>query len=100
MKVLLINGSPKKEGCTYTALKVVADELEKNGIETEIFHVGTKAVKGCMGCGVCSKKGNHQCVYNYDTVNEGILKAKEADGIVFGSPVHYASASGNNIIYG
>ena len=94
MKVLLINGSPKKEGCTYTALKVVADELEKNGIETEIFHVGTKAVKGCMGCGVCSKKGNHQCVYNYDTVNEGILKAKEADGIVFGSPVHYASASG------
>lgn len=94
MKVLLINGSPKKEGCTYTALKLIADEIEKNGIETEIFHVGTKPVKGCMGCGVCSKNGNHQCVYTDDSVNEGILKAKEADAIVFGTPVHYASASG------
>ena len=51
MKVLLINGSPKKEGCTYTALKEVADELERNGVETEIFHIGTAPVKGCIGCG-------------------------------------------------
>lgn len=76
MKVLLINGSPKKEGCTYTALKEVADELERNGVETEIFHIGTAPVKGCMGCGYCAKTGNHQCVYNDDTVNEAILKAK------------------------
>ena len=94
MKVLLINGSPKKEGCTYTALKEVADELERNGVETEIFHIGTAPVKGCMGCGYCAKTGNHQCVYNDDTVNEAILKAKDADGFVFGSPVHYAAASG------
>ncbi len=92
MKVLLINGSPKKEGCTYTALKEVADELERNGVETEIFHIGTAPVKGCMGCGYCAKTGNHQCVYNDDTLNEAILKAKDADGFVFGSPVHYASA--------
>ena len=94
MKVLLFNGSPKKEGCTYTALKEVADELERNGVETEIFHIGTAPVKGCMGCGYCAKTGNHQCVYNDDTLNEAILKAKDADGFVFGSPVHYASASG------
>ena len=94
MKVLLINGSPKKEGCTYTALKEVADELERNGVETEIFHIGTAPVKGCMGCGYCAKTGNHQCVYTDDTVNEAILKAKDADGFVFGSPVHYAAASG------
>lgn len=94
MKVLLFNGSPKKEGCTYTALKIVAEELEKNGVEAEIFHVGTKPVMGCLGCGMCSKNGNHQCVYNEDSVNEAIVKAKDADGYVFGSPVHYASASG------
>ena len=63
-------------------------------METEIFHIGTAPVKGCMGCGYCAKTGNHQCVYNDDTLNEAILKAKDADGFVFGSPVHYASASG------
>jgi multimeric flavodoxin WrbA len=94
MKVLLINGSPKKEGCTYTALSEVAQELEKNGIDTEIFHIGTKAIHGCMGCGMCAKNGNHQCIYTEDSVNEAILKVKEADGVIFGSPVHYAGASG------
>lgn len=94
MKVLLINGSPKKEGCTYTALVEVASELEKQGIDTEIFHIGTAPVKGCSGCGYCGKTGNHQCVYTDDTLNEAILKAKDADGYIFGSPVHYASASG------
>lgn len=94
MKVLLINGSPKKQGCTYTALKEVADELERNGVEAEIFHVGAGAIRGCMGCGMCAKNANHQCVYNDDTVNEAILKAKDADGFIFGTPVHYAAASG------
>lgn len=95
MKVLLINGSPKKEGCTYTALRVVAEELEKNGVEAEIFHVGSKPIKGCMGCATCAKTGNHQCVITDDTVNEAILKLREADGLVVGSPVHYAAASGD-----
>lgn len=95
MKVLLINGSPKKAGCTYTALKTVAEALEKNGIDTEIFHVGTAPIKGCMGCGSCSRTGSHQCITTQDTVNEAIMKAKEADGIVVGSPVHYAAASGD-----
>lgn len=95
MKVLLINGSPKKEGCTYTALKIVAEELEKNGVEAEIFHVGSKPIKGCMGCTTCVKTGNHQCVVTDDTVNEAIIKLREADGLVVGSPVHYAAASGD-----
>ena len=91
MKVLLINGSPKKEGCTYTALSVVAKALNEEGIETEIFHVGNNPIAGCMGCGFCRKTG--KCKFD-DTVNECASKAKEADGIIVGSPVHYASASG------
>ncbi|MBU3804706.1 MAG: flavodoxin family protein [Candidatus Cellulosilyticum pullistercoris] len=92
MKVVLVNGSPKAKGCTYTALCEVASALEKNGIETEILHVGTEAIRGCMGCGTC-KKLDGKCVYN-DSVNVFIEKAKTADGFIFGSPVHYASASG------
>ena len=91
MKVILVNGSSKKNGCTYTALTEVAGALEKNGIETEIFHVGNKPLAGCMGCGACLKTG--KCFMD-DTVNEFVEKAKEADGFVFGSPVHYAAASG------
>ncbi len=92
MKVLLINGSPKEKGCTYTALKIIADELEAEGIEAEVFHVGKTPVQGCMGCGACRNLG--RCVNDSDSVNSAIEKAKEADGFVFGSPVHYASASG------
>lgn len=92
MKVLLINGSPKSNGCTYTALNEIAKELENEKIETEIFHIGNKPIRGCIGCGSC--KTNNKCVFNDDIVNEGIEKVKEADGIIFGSPVHYAAASG------
>ncbi len=91
MKVLLVNGSPHAKGCTYTALSEVAAALEKQGIETEIFQVGTKPISGCLGCGGCMKTG--KCVID-DVVNEFVEKAKEADGFVFGSPVHYAGASG------
>lgn len=91
MKVLLVNGSPHAKGCTYTALEEVAQSLEKQGIETEIFQVGTKPVAGCMGCGACI--GTGKCFMD-DVVNEFVEKAKEADGFIFGSPVHYASASG------
>ena len=93
MKVLLVNGSPKAKGCTYTALTEIAKELEKENIEAEIFHVGSKPIRGCMACGGCSKTDG-LCVFNDDTVNEALEKAKEADGFIFGSPVHYASASG------
>ncbi len=91
MKVLLFNGSPHKEGCTYTALSEVAKALNSEGIETEILYVG-KINSGCMGCGYCSKMG--KCVNDSDVVNEIIPRLCEFDGFVFGSPVHYASASG------
>lgn len=91
MKVILVNGSPREKGCTYTALCEVAEALEKNGIETEIFQVGAKPIAGCIGCNVCLKNG--RCFVD-DPVNEFVEKAKTADGFVFGSPVHYAAASG------
>ena len=91
MKVLLINGSPHKEGCTYTALDVVAKSLQEEGVETEIFQIGNKPVAGCMGCGACKKLG--KCRFD-DVVNECAEIAKQADAIIIGSPVHYASASG------
>ncbi|AWK50802.1 flavodoxin family protein [Clostridium beijerinckii] len=95
MKVLLINGSPKAKGCTYTALCEVANELEKENIETEIFHIGNKPISGCIGCGGCHKNGEGKCVFSDDIVNVALEKAKEADGFVFGSPVHYAAPSGS-----
>lgn len=91
MKVLLLNGSPKANGCTYTALCEVAGALEKNGIETEIVQVGTAPIAGCIGCGACTRTG--KC-FMEDGVNEFVEKAKHADGFIFGSPVHYAAASG------
>lgn len=92
MKVLMFNGSPKAKGCTYTALKEMAKVLNEEGIETEIMHVGAHPQGSCMGCGGCSKTG--ECVYGGEVV-EAAKKLKEADGVVFGSPVHYASISGN-----
>lgn len=91
MKVLLINGSPNEFGCTYTALKEVATTLNKNNVETEILYLGKKPVPGCIACGKCYKKG--KCVWN-DMVNTVIEQLDEIDGIVIGSPVYYAGASG------
>lgn len=93
MKVLLLNGSPRGEMCTYTALKAVAEELEKNEIETEIVNIGKNPIQGCIGCGACGKTGKG-CAFGDDGVNDFIEKMKDADGLVIGSPVHYASASG------
>ena len=92
MKVLLVNGSPHKNGCTNRALEEVAKVLSDEGLETEIYWVGTKPVGGCMGCFQCEKL--KKCVIE-DDVNEFRQKAYEADGFIFGSPVHYAGASGN-----
>lgn len=92
MKVILVNGSPHEKGCTYTALCEIQKTLEKNGIKSEIFWIRNKPISGCMGCGAC-KKGLGKCVVN-DTVNEFVSLAKDADGFIFGSPVHYAAPSG------
>ena len=92
MKVILINGSPREKGCTYTALSEIESTLIKNGIETEIFQLGNKPIQGCIGCGSCKKTG--QC-FNTDKVAEFLEKAESANGFIFGSPVHYAAASGS-----
>ena len=92
MKFLLVNGSPHKNGCTNRALEEVAKVLSDEGLETEIYWVGAKPVGGCMGCFQCEKL--KKCVIE-DDVNEFRQKAYEADGFIFGSPVHYAGASGN-----
>lgn len=92
-KVLLINGSPHLEGCTYTALSLVAEELQAAGIETEIFYLGSGPFHDCLACGSCRRRPG-QCVINDDCVNELIAKAKEAQGFVFGSPVYYGHPSG------
>lgn len=91
MKILLINGSPKKEGNTYIALHEVQKTLEAEGIETELIHVGHKAICGCIACNRCVELG--KCVVD-DMVNEVAPKFKEADGIVVGSPVYYGSPNG------
>ena len=91
MKVLLINGSPHKNGTTFAALSEVAMMLNQEGVETEIVQVGHLAIRGCMGCYACSNLG--KCVFD-DEVNEIAEKFKEADGLVIGSPVHYAAPSG------
>ena len=91
MKVLLINGSPHKNGTTFAALSEVATTLNQEGVETEIVQVGHLAIRGCIGCYACSNLG--KCVFD-DEVNEIAEKFKEADGLVIGSPVHYAAPSG------
>lgn len=94
MKTVAINGSPNKNGNTFHALQMVTEELEKEGIETEILHVGNKAIRGCLACGQCIKKQNEQCVQVDDEVNEYIQKMKLADGILLGSPVHFSAIGG------
>lgn len=91
MKVILVNGSPNSKGCSFTALSEVAYALQEQKIETEIYQLGRQAISGCLGCGVCAKTG--RCFMN-DPVNEFLDLAETAQGFVFGSPVHFAGASG------
>lgn len=93
MYVVAINGSPKIHGNTYHALKMVTDELEGQGITTEIIHIGNKIIRGCVGCGGCRKNLDERCVMD-DEVNVVIQKMKAADGIILGCPVYYASIPG------
>ncbi|MCI9290393.1 MAG: flavodoxin family protein [Clostridia bacterium] len=95
MKVLLINGSNKTNGCTNRALEEVAKVLVENGVEYEIFQVGAAPIRDCIGCNQCSAKlKNNTCIFNDDVVNQLIKKASECDGFVFGTPVYYAHPSG------
>ena len=92
MKVLLVNGSPHEKGCTYTALLEVANTLREEGVESEIYWIGTKPISGCIGCYRCTEK--KQCVFD-DKVNEFTALAAEFDGFVFGSPVYYSGMNGS-----
>lgn len=94
MKVVAINGSPKKEGNTCIGINLAAEELKKEGIEVEIIHVGNKVIRGCTACGGCSKNKNEKCIFDDDIVNESIQKMKNADGIILASPVHYSAIGG------
>lgn len=92
MKVMLVNGSPHKHGCTDRALEEVAAELGRQNIDAEIFWIGAKPAAGCMACGRCRQTG--ACIFD-DAVNEFRALAVDADAFVFGAPVHYAHASGS-----
>ena len=94
MKMLAFNGSPNKNGNTYHAINLVAAELEKEGIETEIVQVGDKAIRGCIACYQCLKNQDERCAIKGDEVNEWIQKMKQADAIILGSPVHYSAING------
>lgn len=96
LKVLMFNGSPNKEGCTYTALQEISKTLQKENIETKIFHVGKDAIASCRACGACTNLG--KCIID-DKVNEFVELAKDFDGFVIGSPVHYASSSGATVAF-
>ena len=94
MKVLMINGSPRKQGNTFLALSEVAKTLEAQGIETEIVHIGTKAVRSCIACGQCAAKQLGCCVFDDDICNRIVEKLDFADALIVGSPVYYGQPNG------
>ncbi|MDR0907277.1 MAG: flavodoxin family protein [Rikenellaceae bacterium] len=94
MKVVAINGSPRKEGNTALALGAMGEVFKSEGIELEIIHIGAQAIHGCMGCGACGRNRNGKCIVAGDAVNEAVQKMSAADGIVLGSPVYYAGIAG------
>jgi multimeric flavodoxin WrbA len=93
MKIVAINGSPRKEGNTAAMLKRLTSKLEAEGIETETIHIGGKRVHGCTACMKCFENKNSQCIFDDDAINECITKMKEADGIVIGSPTYFADVT-------
>lgn len=94
MKVLLINGSPRKEGNTQVALNELAKQLEVQGIDSEMAWVGNKPLRGCIACGACKQKGNGRCAFNDDVCNSIIAQMEACDAVVVGSPVYYGQPSG------
>jgi len=94
MNVVAFNGSPKEHGNTAAALKLVATELEGAGITVNFVHLGKEVISGCIACGACIKNRNERCIIESDHVNDYIQMMKNADGILFGSPVHFAAIGG------
>ncbi len=94
MKVVAFNGSPKNDGNTYRALRMVTDELEKQDICVEIVQVGKQVIRGCVACNWCARNKQDRCVFDDDPVNEWIPKIREADGILLGSPVYFSGING------
>ncbi len=94
MRVLLINGSPHREGNTFLALNEIAKVLKQEGIETEIVGVGTRAVRGCIACGKCKEIGGNRCVFEDDICNSISARMAECDGVIVGSPVYYGQPNG------
>jgi len=94
MKVVAFNGSPKNDGNTYHAIRMVTDELEKRGIEVEIVQVGKNVVRGCIACNWCARNKQDRCVFDDDPANGWIRKIQEADGILLGSPVYFSGING------
>jgi len=92
MKVLLINGSSRLNGCTYMALAEIAKILKVSDIETELIQLGNVSIRDCTGCKSCKQTG--KCAYSDDAVNKIIEKASSCQGFIFGSPVYYAHPSG------
>ena len=93
MKVVAFNGSPKKDGNTAILLQKVLSELEREGVETEIIHIGGQKVHGCTACMKCMENQDRKCVFDDDFVNNCIRKMEEADGIIIGSPTYFADVS-------
>ncbi|MBQ3189972.1 MAG: flavodoxin family protein [Bacteroides sp] len=94
MKVLLINGSPRKEGNTATALKEVAKQLYTEGIDSEIVWIGNKPIRGCIACGQCKVQGLGRCIFDDDICNKISEKFEEANALIVGSPVYYGQPNG------
>lgn len=97
MKVLLINGSPHRKGCVYTALEGTARTLNEEGIETEILQIGREPITGCIACGYC--KSHDRCVQDKDSVNKVLARLDEFDGLIFGSPVYYGGPNGQTTAF-
>lgn len=100
MKVVLVNGSPNAKGCTYTGLSIIKEQLATHGVDAEIYQVGRKPIIGCTACFTCQQPGKAgKCVFDNDLVNTVGQALREADGIILGSAVHYASATGAAISF-
>ncbi len=94
LKVLLINGSARRKGNTFTLLSEISEQLKKNSIESEIVSVGNRPVRGCVACGQCHAKNLGKCVFDDDVCNEIIAKMSECNAVVVGSPVYYGQPAG------
>ncbi|MCL2179697.1 MAG: flavodoxin family protein [Treponema sp.] len=95
MKVILLNGSPRAAGCTFTGLNIIKEQLAENGVDSQIYQVGNKPVIGCTACMTCKQPGKGgQCAFNDDMVNTVAKALDDADGFIVGSAVHFASATG------